>query len=231
MGGNVPLGYDVRDRKLTVNETEADTVRHIYGRYLALRSVRLLKDELTSCGIDSKRRVGSGGAERGGVPLSRGALYLLLQNRIYLGEVTHKECCYPGQHAPIIDRATWDAVQALLASNAGDRTAATRAKEPSLLAGLLHDPAGRPMTPTHAVKDGKRHRYYLSRRRYQPQIEHRRNRDGVTTQRFIEPEVAGLPERGVRLEPDPCVRTWLRRNERGLCGDLRPFQERPQRGN
>lgn len=72
MGGNVPLGYDVLDRKLIVNDEEADTVRHIYGRYLALRSVRLLRDELTSGGIDSKRRLGSGGVERGGVPFSRG---------------------------------------------------------------------------------------------------------------------------------------------------------------
>ncbi|MDT7952525.1 MAG: recombinase family protein [Acetobacteraceae bacterium] len=163
MGGNVPLGYDVHERKLIVNDEEAGSVRHIYARYLALRSVRLLKEELASSGIDSKRRVAPGGVERGGVPFSRGALYLLLQNRIYLGEVRHKESSYPGQHAPIVDPAVWDAVQALLASNAGDRMAASRAKEPSLLAGLRYDPAGRAMTATHAVKHGKRHRYYVSR--------------------------------------------------------------------
>ena len=163
MGCNVPLGYDVRDRKLIVNDEEADTVRHIYGRYLALCSVRLLKEELASSSIDSNRRVGPEGVARGGVPFSRGALYAMLQNRLYLGEVTHRKDVHPGQHAPIVDRAMWDAVQALLASNAGDRMAASRAKEPSLLAGLLHDPAGRPMTATHAVKQGKRYRYYVSR--------------------------------------------------------------------
>ena len=104
MGGNVPLGYDVKDRKLVVNETEADTVRLIFRRYAELGSVRLLGVELDRLGIVSKRREGAGGVLAGGNRFSRGALYTLLQNRIYRGEISHQGNVYPGQHEAIIDR-------------------------------------------------------------------------------------------------------------------------------
>ena len=103
MGGNVPLGYDVKDRKLVVNETEASTVRMIFQRYAELGSVALLKAELERLGIVSKRREGAGGALSGGKRFSRGALYLMLQNRIYRGEIVHQGIAYPGQHEAIID--------------------------------------------------------------------------------------------------------------------------------
>src|SRR5215475_13963410 len=103
MGGNVPLGYDVKDRKLIVNEAEAATVRHIYRRYAALGSVLALKEELDRDGVVSKARVDKYGRRLGGKPLARGALYLMLQNRIYHGEIVHKNNSYPGEHAPIID--------------------------------------------------------------------------------------------------------------------------------
>lgn len=163
MGGNPPLGYDVRDRKLVVNEAEAETVRHIFRRYVALRSVRLLAEDLANAGITSKQWLSTSGRQWGGQQLARGALYLMLQNRIYLGEIVHKDRHHPGQHAPIVDQALWNQAQAHLADNAGDRRAGRAAKQPSLLAGLIFDGLGHRMSPTHAVKAGKRYRYYISR--------------------------------------------------------------------
>ena len=162
MGGVTPLGYDVRDRKLVVNEAEAETVRHIFRRYAQLRSVRLLQRELAAGGIVSKRRVDRFGSERGGMPLARGAIYLLLQNRIYRGEIVHGESSYPGEHDAIVDEALWDAARKLLAENRVERQTGATASVPSVLAGLLYDDAGERMVPTHANKKGTRYRYYVS---------------------------------------------------------------------
>ncbi len=163
MGGVPPLGYDAKDRKLVVNEREAKTVRHVFQNYVALGSVRLLKQALDAHGILSKKRMSAAGRRSGARAFTRGALYLMLQNRIYLGEIVHKDQHYPGEHAPIIDRGLWDQVQALLAGNAMERNAGTGSRSPSLLAGLIFDGDGNRMTPTHAVKHGKRYRYYISR--------------------------------------------------------------------
>jgi site-specific DNA recombinase len=162
MGGMPPLGYDVKDRKLVVKDHEAHTVVDIYRRYLALKSVRALKDELVAAGIRSKRRLRPDGTQYGGQKLARGALYLMLQNRIYRGEITHKGKSYPGEHPAIIERQLWDDVQAVLAKNRVERSTGGRAKHPSLLAGLVFDGAGRRLTPTYAVKKGTRYRYYVS---------------------------------------------------------------------
>ena len=162
MGGNVPLGYDVKDRKLVVNEAEAETVRHIYRRYAELGSVLALKDELNHDGIVSKLRVGRFGQNTGGRPLARGALYLMLQNRIYRGEIVHKEASYPGEHEAIVDEALWEEVQRQLAANRVERASGAQAERPSLLAGLIYDDAGERMTPSHANKKGTRYRYYVS---------------------------------------------------------------------
>ena len=163
MGGLPPLGYDVKDRKLVVNEEEARTVLHIFRRYLELKSVRALKTELEEAGIRSKRRILTDGTACGGQKLSRGALYLMLQNRIYRGEITHKGDAYPGEHPAIVDQALWDQVQAVLAENRVDRETGSYAKQPSLLAGLAFDETGERLTPSHAVKKGTRYRYYVSR--------------------------------------------------------------------
>ena len=163
MGGVPPLGYDVRDRKLVANEQEAETVRHIYRRYAALGSVLDLKDELDRDGIVSKMRVDRFGRRTGGRPLARGALYLMLQNRIYRGEIVHKEANYPGEHAAIVDEALWEDVQRKLQANRLDRATGAEAAQPSLLAGLIFDDAGERMIPTHANKKGTRYRYYVSR--------------------------------------------------------------------
>src|SRR5258708_7037547 len=139
MGGVPPLGYTIRDRKLIIVECEAETVRHIFQRYAALGSVGLLKAELEAHGIAGKRWTNASGRTRGGKPIARGALYLMLQNRIYRGEIVHKDQSYPGEHEAIIDPASWDAVQARLAENTVERSTGIRVKNPSLLVGLLFD--------------------------------------------------------------------------------------------
>ncbi len=163
MGGVPPLGYDCDDRKLVVNEAEAETVRHIFQRYAELGSLLALKEALDAQSIVSKRRVSQTGRRSGGKPLARGALYLMLQNRIYRGEIVHKDKSYPGQHEAIVDQDLWDRVQARLAANRVERRTGARAKSTSLLVGLLYDDKGLSMTPSHAVKNGKRYRYYVTR--------------------------------------------------------------------
>jgi len=162
MGGSVPLGYDIKDRKLIVNRAEARTVVDIFQRYLRLRSVRALAEELATAGIKSKRRVHSDGTEYGNQRFSHGALYLLLQNRTYRGEATHKGNSYPGEHAAIVDERLWDSVQAALAENRVARATGARTKQPSLLTGVLFDETGGRLTPTYCVKKGTRYRYYVS---------------------------------------------------------------------
>ena len=162
MGGVPPLGYGVQDRKLVMIDREADTVRLIFRRYSELGSVRLLKSELEARGIKSKSWTSASGRLVGGKPFSRGALYLMLQNRTYLGEIVHKGQFHPGEHTSIVDQPLWDAVQAQLASNVAERNSGTRNHQPSLLAGLLFDGDGNRMTPSHAVKMGTHYRYYVS---------------------------------------------------------------------
>ncbi len=162
MGGQPSLGYDVRDRKLVVNEAEAETVRHIFRRYHDLKSVRLLAVELGAEGIISKLRRAADGSSYGAKPLARGALYVMLSNRIYRGEIVHKGSAFPGEHPAIVDETLWSEVQQILAANRIDRDTGVGAKEPSLLAGLVFDAQGERLTPSHAVKKGTRYRYYIS---------------------------------------------------------------------
>ena len=162
MGGIVPLGYDVKDRKLVVNKAEARTVVDIYRRYLRVKSVNALKAELDAADIRSKRRVRRDGTIHGNQSFSQGALYLLLQNRTYRGEAKHKGNAYPGEHAAIVDKPLWDAVQAVLVENRVERAAGVNTKAASLLTGLLFDEAGERLTPTWSIKKGTRYRYYVS---------------------------------------------------------------------
>jgi DNA invertase Pin-like site-specific DNA recombinase len=163
MGGLPSLGYDVKDRKLVVNQKEAETVRDIFRRYIELRSVRELKEDLDAAGIVSKVRMASDGSPYGAQPLSRGALYLMLQNRIYRGEIVHRDKSYPGEHRAIVDEALWGSVQDILSANRVDQASGRAGKEPSLLKGVLFDAQGGRMSPTHANKKGTRYRYYISR--------------------------------------------------------------------
>ena len=162
MGGLVPLGYDAIDKKLVINETEAGTVRTLFRLYLELGNVRRVKEEADRLGLRTKLRALKNDRQSGGGSFTRGHLYRLLSNPVYVGEVTHKGEHYDGAHDAIIDRETWDAVQAQLKLNASDRRNATNAKSPSLLTGLLQDENGNRLTPSHACKQGKRYRYYIS---------------------------------------------------------------------
>ena len=162
MGGSIPLGYDLRDRKLVISEAEAETVRLIFARYSALGSVAQLHAELKRHGIVSKLRIAANGRRSGGKPFARGALYQMLHNRLYRGVVAHRGNVYPGQHQAIVADELWQSVQAKLASNRHERLVGAHAENPSLLAGLIVDHTGRRLTPTHANKGGKRYRYYVS---------------------------------------------------------------------
>ncbi|HVY89883.1 MAG TPA: recombinase family protein [Hyphomonadaceae bacterium] len=162
MGGMAPLGYDVLDHKLVVNPAEAETVRAVFRAYQELKSVSRLKEHLDATGIVSKTRKTAAGTLTGGRPIARGALYLMLQNRIYRGEIVHKDKAYPGGHEAIVDEDLWSAVQTILAENRVDRTSGRGVIDPSLLAGMLFDARSERMTPSHAVKKGKRYRYYVS---------------------------------------------------------------------
>jgi site-specific DNA recombinase len=135
MGGVPPLGYRARDRKLVIIDGEAEIVCTIFRRYAELGSVRLLKEELEGRGVKSKSWTSDGGRLIGGKPFSRGALYLMLRNRLYRGEIVHKGQSHPGEHTPIIDQPMWDTVQEQLAANTAARHSGIRSRQPSLLAG------------------------------------------------------------------------------------------------
>ncbi len=162
MGGFVPLGYDLRERRIYINPTEADTVRTIFSNYLRLGCVMALKEYLDCSGIQSKARTRRTGTETGGSSFSRGALYKILRNHIYVGEIAHKGAVHRGQHEAIIDREQWTQVQKVLDQNRQGERRKARATKVSLFTGILFDTAGNRYTPTHANKAGRRYRYYTS---------------------------------------------------------------------
>ncbi|MCU1252213.1 MAG: putative resolvase [Edaphobacter sp.] len=142
MGGRVPLGYDLKDRKLIVNTAEAKHVQEIFHAYLEVGCVRRLKAHLEEHRIGRKVRIGSSSQMAGGGSYSRGALYKFWSNRIYIGEIFHKGNAYPGEHKPIIDRELWESVRAKLEKNHRARRLRTYTSEPSLLSGLIFDQDG-----------------------------------------------------------------------------------------
>jgi site-specific DNA recombinase len=164
MGGFCSLGYDIRDRRLVINSEESKTVRQIYKRYLEFGSVRLLKHDLDRRGIVSKIRVSKNGTRSGGRSFSRGALYELLANPIYIGEIRHKKVRHPGQHEAILDRETWEKVQRRLRDQtARDGTPKIKAAR-NILIGKLFDENGKPLYSTGAKgRHGGSYRYYVSR--------------------------------------------------------------------
>jgi DNA invertase Pin-like site-specific DNA recombinase len=164
MGGLPPLGYDVREKRLVANRNEAETVRTLFRLYLERGTVKKLVEEAGSLGLVTKRRIRADGEQTGGQSFTRGHLYQLLTNPVYVGEVAHKGATYPGQHDAIVERETFDAVQRQLDSNAAERRSATNAKAPSLLTGLVYDETGDRLSPTHANKKGRRYCYYISKR-------------------------------------------------------------------
>jgi site-specific DNA recombinase len=152
MGGWAPLGYEVRERKLVINEADAKLVRSIFQRFIAIGSMTKLARELISENVRNKY----------GKLIDKGILYKMLNNPVYIGVAMHKGVSYPGEHIAIIDRKIWDKVQARFQENPSKRAAATRAQTPSLLKGIIFDPKGVAMSPTHTRKNGRLYRYYLS---------------------------------------------------------------------
>jgi DNA invertase Pin-like site-specific DNA recombinase len=162
MGGPPPLGYDARDRKLVVNPSEAELVRLIFRRFLDLGSALLLIRELNAQGHRTKSWMTQSGTFREGRPFDKGTLYKILRTRTYLGEAVHKSQSYPGEHEPIVDRATWERVHEVLASNSKRRGNEARARTPAPLRGLMRcTHCGSAMTPTHTRRRGRLYRYYV----------------------------------------------------------------------
>ena len=168
MGGFVPMGYDVVDRKLIVNEPEAATVRHMFQRFVELGSATILTRELVANHVLNKR----------GKPVDKGFLYKLFRNRLYLGEAVHKGTSYPGEHQAIIDQPLWDKVHAILQESPRQRAANTRTQTPALLKGLIFTDRGIAMTPTVTKKGSRHYRYYTS-------MDAIRNRAGEGTDGFV----------------------------------------------
>ena len=161
VGGMVPLGYDLNDGKLTINEADAQTVRFIFQRYVELGGVNALVKDLKVRGLVSKLRRLSTGASRGGVPFTQGPLFYMLRNPFYIGKVKYKGEILPGSQPPLLDQSLFDAVQAKLSAQWTHRTT-TRLATEALLSGLLFDDAGQKMVVTHATKNRVRYRYYVS---------------------------------------------------------------------
>jgi hypothetical protein len=157
----VPLGYDVKDRKLVVNPDDAKLVVRLFNLYVELGCVSKLKARLDLEGIRSKSRTSAAGNRSGGTSYYRGALYQILKNRIYLGQIPHRGQNHPGEHVAIVPRELWDRVQAQLKSDHQGRRNGLKANSPSLLVGLLQDAEGNRFTPCHTTKNGRRYRYYV----------------------------------------------------------------------
>ncbi len=164
MGGSVPLGYDAKDRTLVTNEGEAQTVRQLFALYDQHGSVRAVAAEADRLRLTTKQRVGSNGEITGGTSFSRGHIYHLLSNPIYIGRIRHRQETYDGLHSGIIAQDLWDRVQAKLAANAARSKRRETAASPSPLVGKFFDEIGDALTPSHAVKNGRRYRYYISHR-------------------------------------------------------------------
>jgi len=195
MGGFVPLGYDVKDRKLIINEAEAKTVRMIFERFLKVGSVTTLVRQLREEGVRKKR----------GLLLDKSYIYTLFHNRVYLGEAVHKSKSYPGEHDAIVSKALWDKVHAILAEGPRSRAARTRAQTPALLKGLIFGPTGCAMTPTHTRKAGRLYRYYIAT----DLLKH--DAPECTVRRVPAAEIEGAvidQVRGLLRSPEIIVRTW-----------------------
>jgi site-specific DNA recombinase len=195
MGGVVPLGYEVRDRKLVINEAEAATVRMIFERFLKVGSATTLARALTAERVRSRR----------GKLIDKGFLYKLLNNRIYIGDAVHKGTAYPGEHQAIIRRDLWDKAHSVMAASPRSRASNTRAQTPSLLKGLLFGPTGGAMSPSHTRKGGRLYRYYVS------QSVIKRGADACPVSRVpaAEIEAAVVDQLRVMLRsPEIIVSTW-----------------------
>jgi site-specific DNA recombinase len=194
VGGPVPLGYGCVGKKLAIVPQEAETVRHIFRRYLELGSMGALIGELDRLGIRTKARGLADGRVRGDIRFGPGSLAHLLKNRFYLGEVVYRGEVHPGEHAPILGRDLFEAVQAKLAANAVARRLRLKGS-PALLTGRIFDDRGNRMSPTHANKRGVRYRYYVSQALLQKQ-----KAGAGAVARVPAPEIEALVLNGVRRQ-------------------------------
>jgi DNA invertase Pin-like site-specific DNA recombinase len=202
MGGIVPLGYDCVDHRLIVHRSEAETVREIFRQYVRLRCVKKLRDVLHQRQIRSKARTSKAGRTSGNAAYSRGALYHLLNNRVYIGEIIHRDQSYPGQHEAIVPQKLWGQVAERLEANNQAHRSRKSPSAPSLLSGIVFDINGVRFTPTHAVKNGKRYRYYTSQAAIQG------TGDGPVVSRFPAQELENLVTSQIYLllgSPDKCT--------------------------
>jgi DNA invertase Pin-like site-specific DNA recombinase len=195
MGGYVPLGYDLKDRKLIVNETEAAVVRKMFEGFIKIGSTTVLVRTLREQDVRAKR----------GRLIDKGYVYQLLKNRVYLGEAVHKGTPYPGEHKPLISKPLWDKVHSILSDNLRQRAARTRAQTPALLKGLIFGPTGCAMTPTHTRKGGRLYRYYIAT----DLLKHDAPACTVRRVPAAEIERAVVDQvRGLLRAPEMIVRTW-----------------------
>jgi len=210
MGGTVPLGYEVRERKLLVNDAEARIVRHLFNRYLELRSVRVLVEETAASGLKGRATTQGKSPEMEAKPFGRGTLYHLLSNPIYIGKIRHRDQLYEGEHQPIIDDDLFTEVQALLAVQAPRRSASTNTPDIHLLTGIVFDETGDRLSPVHANKKGKRYRYYVSSRLTRTR---KKDNDGW---RIPASEIESLAEHQLTetLTETPLLADWIREQQR-----------------
>ncbi len=162
MGGITPLGYKADGRKLVVDPESASLVRHLFERYLALGSVRMLKNELDAAGLHTPARVSATGRQFGTQPLGRALLYRTLSHPVYRGKIVHRDQVYDADHPPVIDEPLWKAVQAQLAANKQGEERRRSIPSSSVLMGRLVDSQGCKLVPSHSQKQSKRYRYYVS---------------------------------------------------------------------
>jgi hypothetical protein len=164
MGGYTPLGYEIKDRKLVIEEKDADTIRRIFRRFAEMRCITGIINEMALEGITTKPNRLKDGSVRNGTPMDKKYLSKVLRNPIYVGEISHKGATFAGQHEPIISRPLWDQVQAILAGDAHQRMgkSQTRNKTDALLRGLMYGPDGDKYHITYTKKpSGKKYRYYI----------------------------------------------------------------------
>ena len=195
MGGPVPLGYRVENRKLLVDEAGAATVRRVFDAFAEIGSGSRVLLVLHAEGLLTKT----------GRPFDKGALYKLLANRVYLGEAVHKGTAYPGEHAAIVPRDLWDRVHTILGESPRERASKSRATATALLRGLLFGPDGRAMSPTHTRKKGRLYRYYVS------QVVLQGGANDAPHRRLPAGEIEGLVMAQIRAllrQPEVVVGTW-----------------------
>jgi hypothetical protein len=192
VGGMAPLGYDTKDRKITVNETEAESVRTIFRTYLKLGSLNLLMQDLRSKHIVTKIRVLKTGETVGGIPFTRGPLAHLLRNRFYIGKVAFKGEILPGEQPAIVDQNLFEAVVAKLTGQVTSHEQ-SRTRSEALLLGRIYDDRGHRMSPSHVRKRGIKYRYYISSALLQG-----RPKQAGTVSRVSAKEVEDLVAKAVR---------------------------------